>query len=548
MSSNTLLLNAGGRQLPVRVRLAGKKLALQSRYYKPLVEELKCLKGAEWLPGTKEWAVTDCPRNRLQLAILAGEVPPEIARYDGPLREVTAQRAAVKGHQLAMLRHALTRKRCVVAAEQGTGKTLFAIELMEQVGGDWVFVAPARVLPAIELELEKWQARVRPTLVSYTGLRKFLERWPAGKVAPLGVVFDESSFLKTPGAQRTKAAQHLADSIRAERDGYVVLLSGTPAPRDPTDWWAQCEIACPGFLRESSRALLEKRLAIIEGLDLGDRVVGKIVGWRWDQVELLHRRLDGLVHVAWAKDCQDLPELVFERRVLTPSAETLRAARLLAQTCATAGEALNKTRQISDGFLYQEDGEPQRVDGPKDEALRTLLAECEECGRVAIAAGFHASVDRCSEIAREEGWSVLQVDGRGWRCWTPKGEIKATEAQVKDWLREMDRGTRSAKPELLAFVCHPGSGGFGLTLHAARVAVCFSNSFNATERLQFVKRVHREGMDENKGARIVDLLHLPTDELVLKNLERKKAAQDVTLGVPLEEVLHVLQGRSHAPE
>lgn len=542
MSTSTLMLSAGGRALPVRLEIVGKKILLMSRYHKPLVDELRSMRGAEWRKEVKAWAVTDCQRNRLQLALLAGETPPEIARYDAALPPAQARRDCLKGHQLAMLAHGLGRKRCVVAAEMGTGKTLFAIELMEQVGGEWIYIAPARVLPAVELELEKWGARVRPTLVSYTGLRKFLERWPAGKPAPLGVIFDESSFLKTPGSQRTKAAQHLADAVRAERDGYVILLSGTPAPRDPTDWWAQVEIACPGFLRESSRALLEKRLAIIEGLDLGDRTVGKIVGWKWDEVELLHRRLEGLIHVVWAKDCQDLPELVFERVTLTPSAETLRAARLLVQTCATAGEALNKTRQISDGFLYQEDGEPERVPGPKDEALRDLLAQAEETGRIAIAAGFHASVDRCSEIAREECWHVLQVDGRGWRCWAPTGEVKATDEQVKAWLREMDRGTRTAKPGLLAFVCHPGSGGFGLTLHAARLAVCFSNTFNATERMQFCKRIHREGMDENRGARLVDLVHLPTDELVLKNLTKKRAMQDITLGVPLAEVLDALKG------
>jgi hypothetical protein len=46
-------------------------------------------------------------------------------------------------------------------------------------------------------------------------------------------------------------------------EGYVILMSGTPSPKTPVDWWAQCEIAWPGFLKEGSPKALEQRMAFI---------------------------------------------------------------------------------------------------------------------------------------------------------------------------------------------------------------------------------------------------------------------------------------------
>ena len=61
-------------------------------------------------------------------------------------------------------------------------------------------------------------------------------------------------------------------------------------------------------------------------------------------------------------------------------------------------------------------------------------------------------------------------------------------------------------------------------------AVFYSNSFSGEDRMQAEDRIHRIGMDENRGATIYDLIHLGTDDLVLQNLMKKKRLQDLTLG------------------
>lgn len=506
---------------PVQVYKASKRIHLVFGYRKHLVDEIRCMVGAKW--DGHHWSVTDCLRNQLQLAILAGDNP--FLRYDVPLHNVRPTRSLYQ-HQVEMLQHLYTRERAIVAAEQGTGKTLATIEWMELCGGRFLYVAPARVVPAIKRELAKWNCAADVTLMSYAKMRQ-VQQWKGDTdkrikhvigFQPDGLVLDESDYVKSPGSQQTRAARHIADRCR-----FVALLSGDPAPKDPTDWWAQCEIACPGFLRESNVAHLRARLAVLEEREVGEHVFSEVVDWKWDEVEKLHRRMQGLVRVWRAKDCQDLPPLRVERIHLTVSPEAREAAKVAAASCLTSSQALNKTRQISDGFLYTEDGTTVRGNTPKDDALRDLLAQEEAVGRIVICAAYRDSVDRCVDLCREAGWDVLRLDGRGY--WPSGGEAL---------LSEFDAATRTPGGKW-ALVCHPKSGGYGLTLHAARAAVCFSNTFSGAERWQFLKRIHREGMP-NRAAVVYDLVHLKTDELVLDNLDQKRALLDVTLGIPLEEV------------
>jgi len=60
--------------------------------------------------------------------------------------------------------------------------------------------------------------------------------------------------------------------------------------------------------------------------------------------------------------------------------------------------------------------------------------------------------------------------------------------------------------------------------------VYFSNTFNADDRIQSEDRIHRIGMDVNRGAVIVDLVHLESDMYVRDNLKKKRVLQSITLG------------------
>jgi len=80
------------------------------------------------------------------------------------------------------------------------------------------------------------------------------------------VVFDECSKIKNANAKRSKFAMEIAEKIRTKHNekGIVILMSGTPAPRNPTDWYSITEVACPGFLKEGDIYKFRDRLGCIE--------------------------------------------------------------------------------------------------------------------------------------------------------------------------------------------------------------------------------------------------------------------------------------------
>jgi hypothetical protein len=68
------------------------------------------------------------------------------------------------------------------------------------------------------------------------------------------------------------------------------------------------------------------------------------------------------------------------------------------------------------------------------------------------------------------------------------------------------------------------------------MAVFYSNDFTPESRAQAEDRIHRPGIDKNKGATIVDLFHLGTDRKVLDVLKDNRRLEKLTLG-ELQEMM-----------
>lgn len=581
-----------------------------------LKDEIKAMKGSRWhgfIPedNRKMWSVEDCTRNNFQFEFMQGGNP--YANWDQPLKNFGYSRP-LYDHQRLMADHCLTYHYKILAAEMGVGKSLSAIEVMEKSGHeDWWYIAPKSGLAAVDREFSKWGLTVQPTLMTYARLRILMERWEKGEPAPKGVIFDESSRLKSPTAKRTLAAQKLADAIRAEWgwDGFVILMSGTPAPKSPIDWWAQCEVCYPGFLREGSAKAFEWRLGIFQKMMTASGEFNKRVAWKddprkcnicgkyaddpihdadpvfgegddahqWieskDEVSFMFQRLDGLVLPLAKKDCLSIPDKIYREIKLEPTSTLKRVAKALAKAAPTAIQGLTWLRELSDGFQYREKqvgmiecpvcngegtcdqwrtkmdeeteevisykvhdtcekcgGEGQipnmvretkNIKTPKDQAVRDLLEENEDQGRIVIFGGFQGSIDRIVDICHREHWNVVKVDGRGWKV-LPHSDMKVPRGiKPLDYWADLDN-------ERVAFVAHPASGGMGLTLTEARMAVFYSNDFMPESRSQAEDRIHRPGIDENKGATIVDLFHLGTDRKVLGVLRDNRRLEKMTLG------------------
>lgn len=182
-----------------------------------------------------------------------------------------------------------------------------------------------------------------------------------------------------------------------------------------------------------------------------------------------------------------------------------------------------------EGKIPKEGRDVQRVNCPKDDVVRDVLEEHEEIGRLVIFASFSASVDRCVDLCIQQGWDVIRMDARGMQY-----IVSEYNTGTNIDLSKTECITRFQNPKEwdknIAYVGHPASGGTGLTLTASPSILYFSNSFNGEDRMQSEDRIHRLGMDENRGATIIDIIHLPTDRLILDNLKKKKKLQSATLG------------------
>lgn len=304
-----------------------------------------------------------------------------------------------------------------------------------------------------------------------------------------------------------------------------------------------------------------------------------------NEVAYMYERLKGLVGIWHLKDCLKLPERQYRQVVCKPKPSLLRVAKALVESAPSVITGLTLLRELSDGFQYREerDGElpcnhcvdacgevdewfdpngrtfsdislltgedfahlekrqvecpkckgsgsvtrwkryAREIPCPKEPALRDLLEENEETGRIVIFAGFTGSVDRCCNIARKEGWAVVRCDGRGYQVTLADGST-ITDVEALDYWADMGNNPR------VAFVSHPESGGMSLTLVEARMVVYWSNSFKPEYRTQSEARVHRKGMDENRGAIIVDLIHLPTDDRVLEVIRDNRKLELMSMG------------------
>lgn len=590
-----------------------------------LKNDIKAMKGSRWhgyIPDDKRkiWSVEDCVRNNFRLDYMTGGDC--YANWDQPLIKHEYARPLYV-HQKLMADSVLTYHYQILAAEMGVGKSLSAIEVMELSGFyDWWYVAPKSGIAAVELEFEKWGLTFQPTIMTYDRMRIEIEKWDKGRPAPRGVFFDESSRLKTASAKRTKAAMHLADAIRREHgwNGYVVLMSGTPSPKSPVDWWSQCEVCYPGFIKEGSAKAFEWRLGIFQKQQTDQGEFWKRVSWRDDalkcdvcgeyaehenhceddmfglgdkahtyvpsknEVSYLYDRLDGLVLPLAKKDCLDIPDKIYREIRLEPTTTLKRVAKALAGSAISVIQGLTWLRELSDGFQYHsvQDGvqtcpickgkgekedwyldgevvegmdmsevasgidgyekrmrpcstcegsgkvpnmvrETKEIKSPKDQAVRDLLDENEDQGRLVIFAGFQGSIDRIVKICHKKQWDVVKVDGRGWKIQTCDGEKPPRKVKPLSYWSNM-------KNERVVFVAHPASGGMGLTLTESRMSVFYSNDFTPESRAQAEDRIHRPGIDKNKGATIVDLFHLGTDQKVLNVLRDNRRLEQLTLG------------------
>lgn len=581
------------RNLPVTLRITEDRIWFDKQpFNRELNAEIKSMKGYKWHgfddPPVKKWSIVNHPRNVFQLRVLMGENPYEW--FERPLESLTVadfnrpeydlEGIEINGAQVDMVSSGLQYHYQIWAAEQGLGKTLAAIELMERSDKkDWWYVGPKSALASVREEFKKWNVdpQIKLTTITYQKLVSKMRYHFNDIVVPNGVIFDETDNVKNPTTYMAIASQTLADMIREKYgfDGYVLMLSGTPSAKHPTDLWSQCEICWPGFLREGTEKAFELRYAVMREVDnLDGTTFTKRVGWNESEVAALPNRYRGLMKVYRKDEWLNLPKKQYKTIRLDPSNKVLRVAKSLTNIATNTITALTWLRELSSGFQYSTvctgqqacpvcngsghyeyavDGktcpgcnatgkikeyskETKQVSTPKDAALNAILENNQfwQKNHIVTAASFQGSIDRILKICQKKEWFTCAIDGRGWRSYDPEGKIikgrkglTSEEALLNIWNYQEGK---------IALVGNPGSCRYGLTLTLAHVLVFYDNSFSAVHRLQMEDRIHRQSMDLDLGALIIDLVHLPVDQLVIDTLKNNKRLELLSLGAIHESI------------
>jgi hypothetical protein len=304
-----------------------------------------------------------------------------------------------------------------------------------------------------------------------------------------------------------------------------------------------------------------------------------------NEIGLLYKRLKGLVVVQFKKDVlSELPDKIYRTVECKPTKAILRSAELITASSPKAIIALTLLRGLSDGFKYEQtevgkqtcplckgsktvdasiappdpsifndeidfesfigiaegdavgvidcpccggEGEVAKYSrtttqfpSPKEDALIELLDEYEDVGRTVIYGGFTGTIERIISIVTKQGWQYVKFDGKGLKTSLGVG------LKFIDCLEIF----QSDDPRKIVFIGQPSAAGEGLTLTKSPVIIYYSNDFNGKSRMQSEERCHRPGMDLNRGCTIVDLVHLPTDQLIINNLRQKKRLQNMSMG------------------
>lgn len=245
------------------VRLDGDRLVVRFDYDADLVAQVRELAGARWDKTGRHWSV---PVSSASVAALRrlGFVPTDPkaldAAVDGLARNEEASRAAtstlevpglggtLRPFQAAGVAYAMKQRRLFIADEMGTGKTVQALATVQATNAyPALVVCPASLKLNWQREARKWlpgrsvavlngtmDLTADVCIINYDVLARRLDalkavRWQA-------VVLDESHYIKSAKAQRTKAAQELCQAAPLR-----LLLSGTPLLNRPVELVTQLQ-------------------------------------------------------------------------------------------------------------------------------------------------------------------------------------------------------------------------------------------------------------------------------------------------------------------
>ena len=422
----------------------------------------------------------------------------------------------------------LHHKKCGLFLDMGLGKTVITLSAVKRLLEDYAItkvlvIAPLRVAQTVWTEEgQKWDhlkglrfAQVlgsqhtrmealardadiyvinRENVAWLVNHQAKLKKWPFDMI-----VVDELSSFKNPKAERFRALRRVLPAVRR-----IVGLTGTPAPNGLLDLWSQIFLLDQGE-RLSKYITHYRDRWFVPGARNGQ----VIYSWepRAGAEQEIYAKISDICISMKTEDYLKLPDRIDVTYPVQLTETAQRAYNMLEKDLVLplAGEAITaqnaavltgKLLQLSNGAIYDEDGNYIELHNAKLDALEDLI-EAANGEPVMVYVSFRSDQNR-----------ILKR--------FPQARLLLSPKDQDDW--------NAGKVPLM--VAHPASAGHGLNLQkGGHIVVWFGLTWSLEQYQQANKRLHRQG--QTKPVTVYHVITAGTvDEQVLKVLTGKAVKQN----------------------
>ena len=330
-------------------------------------------------------------------------------------------------------------------------------------------------------------------------------------------IVDESTTIKNHKAKRTINAVRLGKYAHYKR-----ILTGSPVTKSPLDLYSQAYFLDPSLLGFSSYFSFRARYANLADRSARGRTFKQIVGYK--NLTELNESLLKFSYRVLKKDCLDLPDKVYLKRTIQMTDQQRMIYRDLqkkAKASLSTGTVtithiiaqIVRLHQVSCGFVGLDGGGLTELPSQRLPELMEILEETD--GKVIIWANYRHDIQKIEkELAKGYGENSVG---------TYHGDV------VQERREEGINEFQNPNSPLRFFVGNTQTGGYGITLTAAKTVIYYSNNYDLEKRLQSDDRAHRIGQT-NKVTYIDIVCERTVDEKIVKSLRQKQNIAQTVLG------------------
>ena len=330
-------------------------------------------------------------------------------------------------------------------------------------------------------------------------------------------IVDESTTIKNHKAKRTINAVRLGKYAHYRR-----ILTGSPVTKSPLDLYSQAYFLDPSLLGFNSYFSFRARYANLMDRSANGRTFKQVVGYK--NLTELNESLLKFSYRVLKKDCLDLPDKVYLKRIIQMTDEQKRVYRDLqkqAKALLSTGTVtithiitqLVRLHQVSCGFVGLDGGGLTELPSQRLPELMEILEETD--GKVIIWANYRHDIQKIEQ-------ELIKIYGAESVGTYHGGVSQERREEVIDEFQNLESPLRF-------FVGNTQTGGYGITLTAASTVIYYSNNYDLEKRLQSEDRAHRIGQ-VNKVTYIDIVCERTVDEKIVKSLRQKQNIAQTVLG------------------